>query len=315
MLIAAAICPHPPLLIPEATGAPGPADPELGRLRTACAAAVAALLAEAPDLVVITGGDPKTDRTAEYPPHTPGSLRDYGVPFAVGRDARDAPNARELPLSLTIGTWLLYGHDPGKTAWWGIASAAPPAECLQLGEKLAALAPRVVLLAMGDGPARRARAAPHAVDPEADRYDDQVAAALAAADPAALAALDPRDDRPLEIAGRAAWQVLAGAAGADQSPDAFEAELRYRGFPFEVSYVVASWRRAHLHPWARTSSRSSGRLPPASPAWPSRWPVSSAERYSTPTPCSSTRAWTSARPRSPRPPGTACRTTCSTSGR
>ena len=49
-----------------------------------------------------------------------------------------------------------------------------------------------------------------------------------------------RQDRPLEIAGRAAWQVLAGAAGRD----AFDAELRYRGAPFEVSYVVASWRRA-----------------------------------------------------------------------
>ena len=40
--------------------------------------------------------------------------------------------------------------------------------------------------------------------------------------------------------GRAAWQVLAGAAGQD----AFDAELRYRGVPFEVSYAVASWRRA-----------------------------------------------------------------------
>ena len=31
MLIAAAICPHPPLLIPEATGAPGARDQELDR--------------------------------------------------------------------------------------------------------------------------------------------------------------------------------------------------------------------------------------------------------------------------------------------
>ena len=128
-----------------------------------------------------------------------------------------------------------------QAAWWGIASDATPAECLQLGEKLAALAPRVALLAMGDGPARRARAAPHAADPEADRYDDQVARPLAAADPGALAALDPGQDGPLFIAGRAAWQVLAGAAGQD----AFDAELRYRGAPFEVSYVVASWRRKH----------------------------------------------------------------------
>ena len=149
-----------------------------------------------------------------------------------------------LPLSLTIGKCLLAEHGAPSAAWWGIASDAPPAECLQLGEKLAALAPRVALLAMGDGPARRARAAPHAADPEADRYDDQVAGALAAADPGALAALDPREDRPLEIAGRAAWQVLAGAAGGEQGQGAFDAELRYRGAPFEVSYVVASWRRA-----------------------------------------------------------------------
>jgi len=42
------------------------------------------------------------------------------------------------------------------------------------------------------------------------------------------------------VPGRAAWQVLAGAAGQD----AFDAELRYRGVPFEVSYAVASGRRA-----------------------------------------------------------------------
>ena len=144
-----------------------------------------------------------------------------------------------------MGKWLLSRAAPTRpprTTWWGIAPDAPPAECLRLGEKLARLAPRVALLAMGDGPGRRARAAPDAADPEADRYDDQVASALAAADPAALAALDPRQDRPLVIAGRAAWQVLAGAAGQD----AFDAELRYRGVPFEVSYFVASWRRAHL---------------------------------------------------------------------
>jgi hypothetical protein len=239
MLIAAAVCPHPPLLIPEATGAPGSGDAELGRLRTACHQAVAALLAGRPDLIVVAGG---AERTAEFPPHTPGRLHDFGIPFTVGPAGHDAS---ALPLSLTIGKWLLSEHGAPPAAWWGIASDAPPAECLQLGEKLAALAPRVALLAMGDGPARRARAAPHAADPEADRYDDQVSGPLAAADLAALAALDPGEDRPLEIAGRAAWQVLAGAAGDEQGQDAFDAELRYRGAPFEVSYVVASWRRAH----------------------------------------------------------------------
>src|SRR5260370_29684477 len=213
MLIGAAVGPHPPLRIPEATGAPGSGDAELDRLRTACHQAVAALLEQTPDLIVITGG---AERTAEYPPDTPGRLHDFGVPFTVGRTGQDG---QELPLSLTVGKWLLSEHDARKAARLGIASAAPPAECLQLGEKLAALAPRVALLAMGNGPARRARAAPHAADPEADRYDDQVAAALAAADPAALAALDPGQDRPLEIGGRTAWHVLAGAAGDEKNHD------------------------------------------------------------------------------------------------
>jgi hypothetical protein len=239
MLIAAAVCPHPPLLIPEATGAPGAADPELTRLRAACRNAVAALLAEPSDLIVVAGG---AERTAEFPPHTTARLHHFGIPFTVGPETDDAES---LPLSLTIGKWLLAEQGAPPAAWWGIASDAPPAECLQLGEKLAAIAPRVALLAIGDGPGRRARAAPHAADPDADRYDDQVAGALAAADPGALAALDPRQDRPLEIAGRAAWQVLAGAAADEQGQDVFDAELRYRGAPFEVSYAVASWRRAH----------------------------------------------------------------------
>src|SRR6266581_3265660 len=106
MLIAAAVCPHPPLLVPKVTGASDPAARELDRLRTACRDAVAVLLGAAPD----------------------------------------------LPLSLTIGKWLLAGAVPPSppVTWQGIASGAATADCLSLGEKLAALAPRVGLLAMGD---------------------------------------------------------------------------------------------------------------------------------------------------------------------
>jgi len=246
MLIAAAVCPHPPLLIPAATGvasAAGAARPELERLRDACRRAVSALLAEGPDLLLaVVGADPRAGHATEYPPDTPGHLHDFGVPFATGPAQ---PGAPFLPLSLTVGRWLLSGAAPGHpappAAWWGIAPDAPAAEARLLGEKLAALAPRVALLALGDGPGRRARAAPGAADPEADRYDDQVAAALAGADSAALSALDPGLDAPLFVAGRAAWQVLAGAAGRD----AFTAGLAYRGAPFEVSYYVAGWHRAH----------------------------------------------------------------------
>ena len=248
MLIAAAVCPHPPLLVPEVTGASDPGARELRRLRAACREAVAVLLGAAPDLLVVVGG---AAQTAEYPaatlpppggttpPRPPGpggSLRDFGVPFTVGADP-------VLPLSLTIGKWLLAGaaRPSPPVTWQAIAFGAAAADCLNLGEKLAALAPRVALLVMGDGPGRRARGVPGAADPRADRYDDQVSAALAAADPGALAALDPRRDEELFVAGRAAWQVLAGAA----SPGAFTANLRYAAAPFEVSYYVATWVRAH----------------------------------------------------------------------
>jgi hypothetical protein len=181
--------------------------------------------------------------TAEYPPRAGGSLRDFAVPYATG-------GGPALPLSLTIGKWLLdgAGRPLPPLAWWGIAATALPADCLSLGEKLAALAPRVALLALGDGPARRARGVPGAADPGADRYDEQVTAAVAAADPGALAALDPRQDDELFVAGRAAWQVLAGAAAGTVSPAAqaggFTARLRYAAAPFEVSYYVATWLRA-----------------------------------------------------------------------
>ena len=241
MLIAVAVCPHPPLLVPEVTGAAGPGADELRRLRAACREAVAVVRGAAADLLVVVGG---AEHTAEYPPAAGGSLRDFAVPFTVGADP-------VLPLSLTIGKWLLAATamESQKIAWWGMASGAATADCLNLGEKLAALAPRVALLALGDGPGRRARGVPGAADPGADRYDEQVTAAVAAADPGALAALDPRQDDELFVAGRAAWQVLAGAAAGTVSPAAqaggFTARLRYAAAPFEVSYYVATWVRAH----------------------------------------------------------------------
>jgi len=49
--------------------------------------------------------------------------------------------------------------------------------------------------------------------------------------------LDPALDAELMIAGRAAWQVLAGAAGG-----AFlRGQLRCAAAPFDVTYLVASW--------------------------------------------------------------------------
>src|SRR5579875_2265018 len=69
-------------------------------------------------------------------------------------------------------------------------------------------------------------------------WETEQPAGLASADAARLARLDPALDAELLVAGRAAWQVLAGAAG--------EARLRGRllwaAAPYDVTYLVAAWQ-------------------------------------------------------------------------
>ncbi len=251
---------------------------------------MAELVRAEPDLVVVVGG---ARATGEYSGSAAGSVAEFGVPVTIG----SGPPV--LPLSLTIGAWLLRGcglrAGPGETpvtcelqsAPQAVASPAPapravahpaqlpeavacPAQlpeavpssaqrlrsatapalrllavardtpapdCLRLGAQLAAAAPRVAMLAMGDGSARKATGVPGAPDPAADQYDAEVAAALAAADQDRLARLDAELDEVLSVAGRAAWQVLAGAAAGGQ----LRGTLRCAVAPFGVSYLVASW--------------------------------------------------------------------------
>ena len=57
-------------------------------------------------------------------------------------------------------------------------------------------------------------------------------------------ALDPALDDELMIAGRAAWQVLAGAAAGAS----LRGRLRCALAPYDVSYLVASWEGAAATP-------------------------------------------------------------------
>jgi hypothetical protein len=243
VLAAAAACPHPPLLVPEVTGAAGvrgqsgPEEirdsgdlDELGALRAACNAAVAALTGARPDLIVVVGG---AAATAAYDGSAGGSMRDYGVGYALG-DGEPV-----LPLSLTVGSWLLRGAgaDLSRARFQAVARDTPAAACLRLGAEIARSAPRVAVLAMADGPARWAVGSKGAADPDAERYQAEAAAALARADPARLARLAPSLDDELVITGRAAWQVLAGAAEGRR----LRGQLRCALTRYEVSYLVASW--------------------------------------------------------------------------
>jgi hypothetical protein len=236
MLVAAAVVPCPPLLVPEvAAGAAG----ELDSLRGACADAVGVLAAARPDRLVVLGAAEQSGR-GPHPQGSAGSFRDFGVHLDVtlGERRGDVPG-RPLPPSLAVAAWLL-----GRTAWsaapvegLGVGEPLPVDRCLELGRELSASAGRVALLVVGDGSARRSVKAPGYLDERAAAFDASVAEALSRADTAALAALDEKLAAALLVAGRAPWQVLAGAAEGRR----LHGELLYDEAPYGVGYFVATW--------------------------------------------------------------------------
>ncbi|MDT0347314.1 class III extradiol dioxygenase subunit B-like domain-containing protein [Streptomyces litchfieldiae] len=234
MLVAAAVCPCPPLLVPDlAAGAAA----ELDEARAASYDAVGVLAAARPDRLVVVGPAEESGRGA-FPAGTRGSLRGFGVAVEAALGAGE-PGERELPPSLTVGAWLLE-----RTAWQaapvealGLAESLEPERCAELGRQLAAGAERLALLVMGDGSACRSPRAPGSFDERAAAFDAAAARALGEANTGALAALDPALAEALHAAGRSGWQLLAGAAeGAG-----LVGRLLYDEAPYGVGYFVASW--------------------------------------------------------------------------
>jgi hypothetical protein len=228
MIVTAAICPSPPLLARELTGR----AEILPELRAACAAAVGHLLAAAPDVIAIVGAG---QETATWNPDDRLDLSAYG-PLLHGSAA--SPLGKPgLPLALGVGALLLdqAGH-AGPRILQAVDESAPPGDCLRLGRDLAGAAPRMALLAVGDGSTRRGASAPGYLDERAVPFDDAVQQAVRDGDMTALARLDPDLARDLMATGRAAWQVLAGAfAGARPAT-----EISYAADPFGVAYLVAT---------------------------------------------------------------------------
>jgi aromatic ring-opening dioxygenase LigB subunit len=142
-------------------------------------------------------------------------------------------------LSLALGGWLL---DRTKAAqlprtYLAVPTATTPADCLRLGQEIAKGNDRTGLLVMGDGSARRSEHSPVHLHPRAEFFDTTVANALQHKDLHVLRALDPDLATELHAAGRAPWQVLAGAlAGTTLTGD-----LTYHAAPYGVGYFVASF--------------------------------------------------------------------------
>lgn len=239
MLVAAACCPCPPLLVPEVAAG---AAHELEALRAACMDAVGVLAAARPDLLVVVGPAAESGR-GPYPQGAEGSFRGYGVDLAVrlgpAGDAERDPGGRELPPSLAVGAWLLERAEWNGAPVEGLGVGEPLAgeRCAAAGREIAAKAGRVALLVLGDGSARRTQKAPGYYDERAAGFDAAAARALGAADAAALAALDAELAAELQAAGRAGWQVAAGAAESA----ALRGAILYNEAPYGVGYFVATW--------------------------------------------------------------------------
>ena len=238
MLVAAALCPCPPLLVPAVAAG---AAPELGALRAACQDAIGVLAASRPERLVVIGPAERPSRGV-FPPGAAGSFRDFGVDLDVtlGAAGQDAPRDEDvppLPSSLAVAAWLLRGWSAAPVEGLGVGEQLEPDRCLAAGRAVAGSAERVALLVMGDGSACRSLKAPGYLDERAEAFDAKAAAALAGADIRALGALDPDLAQELKAAGRAPWQVLAGAA-----EDAhLTGELLQDTAPYGVGYYVAAW--------------------------------------------------------------------------
>ena len=271
MITSAALCPGPPLLVRELTGA----DPVLPELRAACAEAVATLLRDRPEVVAVVGPGPVTGpwpgdgrlnvaafgglpaaATNAAGPHaaTPdaadphaaipnAATPDAATPDAATSDAAAPDGAAPrpgLPPGPGIGAYLLdQAGYPGERLIWSVSADEPVAGCRKLGADLAGRDTKTGLLVIGDGSARRGPRAPGHFDERAAAFDAAAERAVRAGDTRALLDLDPGLARDLMATGRAAWQVLAGALEGCTS---LSVEVPYAGDPFGVAYLVATLR-------------------------------------------------------------------------
>ncbi|MFD4376182.1 class III extradiol dioxygenase subunit B-like domain-containing protein [Streptomyces sp. NPDC058486] len=233
MLVAAAVCPCPPLLVPEvASGAAS----ELEEVRAHCADALGVLAAARPDRVYVVGAVSEGEAGA-FPGGSGGSFAGFGVDLAVRLG--EGPGGRPLPDSLAVGAWLLSRTDRADVPveGLGVDERAGVEECAESGRRLAASADRVALLVLGDGSACRTVKSPGYFDERAAGFDAEAARVLGSADVPGVLALDADLAYELKAAGRAPWQVLAGAAeGAGLA-----GRLLHEDAPYGVEYLVAVW--------------------------------------------------------------------------
>jgi aromatic ring-opening dioxygenase LigB subunit len=227
VIVRAAVVPHPPLLVPELVAG---TDGEVTTVREACLTVVTGLTNVAPRWVAV-GVGPR----GVLGPDAVGTFAGFGVDVTVRMSdtATGSPDPA-MPLPALVTAWLREQAGAHEVTMHLVPDDLPPEDCYALGEHLADDPAPVGLLIAGDGSHRHGERAPGRPDDRARPFDDAVHEALAAADAKALRALDPKLADELGVAGRAPWQVLAGAMG--QGTWTSEARLLV---PFGVAYHLA----------------------------------------------------------------------------
>lgn len=229
VITAAAICPHPPLLVRELGGSQDP----LAELRGAAVTAVREVTSGA-ERVVVVGPD---DRAGSWDASLPEDVRRFGT---TGERTTSG-----LPLPLAIGRRLLRDADwSGPVELRAVARHTDDDAVEAMAAELAARPDGTVVVLLGEGSARRGDSAPGYLDERAFSFDDCLATALADGDARALCDIDTDLAEDLMVFGATSFRILGALAlhqmargGAEPS-----GELTYRADPFGVSYLVGTWR-------------------------------------------------------------------------
>ena len=185
--------------------------------------------------LVLLGSGPES---GSHSPLCRGSMAGYGLPVEVHLGAPTCGGDLDLPLSLTVGAWLVREVLGPRSGARGF-SVGPDFGGHRAAAQLLAVAEQedVALLVMGDGSARRSTSAPGYLDERAAGFDASVATALAHADATGLAALDAQLGAQLLAAGVPAWHAAARLLdGGDNA-----GTVAYEGAPYGVGYFAAQW--------------------------------------------------------------------------
>lgn len=229
-MVAIAIVPSAPVLVPELAGA---AAAEVDEARAAVIAAAASL----PPRWVVVGVD-RADRVLH--PETTGTFAGFGADLRVRLSPRTGDRAEqlvELPLCALFAGWARGQARPEASAEVRVYAEthdahAAQARGRQLRAEIDAVAEPTGVLVVADGVTTLTPTAPGGYQPRDAAIQRTLDDALACGDIATLGRL------PAQVVGRVAFQVLAGLA----APAPRSAKELYRGAPYGVGYFAGVWQ-------------------------------------------------------------------------